>query len=185
MGFAVRRAVRAREALWRDPCILTLTVDRKRFSSPQEAHRVVADGKFIPRLMRMCGIKLWVWVLEFQQETGEGWPHWHLCIDRADLPGRMVPLARAWKLWRDTWHLGGLQLSVKRQGLTSAHALNYITKYLTKSPQSGYPEWVLHAHSIRFVQGCRALGPLVGKIKWDEADEETEEDDQSRDNTEE
>jgi len=165
--------------MWREPAILTLTVDRACFASPQDAHGKISGGKFIPRLMRMLGVRLWMWCLEFQQATGEGWPHWHLLVDLADLPGRRIDLKRAWTLWRDTWHLGGLDLSTKKTGMTSAHALNYITKYLTKFPDGGFPEWVLHAHSLRFVQGSRALGPLVGKISYGMPPDEEEEEEES------
>jgi hypothetical protein len=137
--------------------------------------------------MRRLGVKLWMWCLEFQSKTGEGWPHWHLLIDLADLPGQRIDLGKAWKLWRDAWRLGGLQLSSKliNQQMEVGHALNYITKYLTKQPEGGYPEWVLHSETIRFVQGCRRLGPLVGRSKETmedsiEEEEETENREQAR-----
>ena len=175
LGFTVRRNVQSRAPMWVAPCILTLTVDRREFTSPQEAHHRITRGKFIPRLMRLLGLTRWLWVLEFQQKTGDGWPHWHLCIDLAEVGGRL-DLSRAWSLWRDTWHLGGLDLSQRRAGMTAEHALNYITKYLTKSPEGGYPEWVLHANSVRFVQGSRSLGRLVGK--WQASEEESQEEEQ-------
>jgi hypothetical protein len=129
--------------------------------------------------MRLLGVKLWMWCLEFQTRTGEGWPHWHLLIDLADLPAQKIDLGKAWKLWRDNWKLGGLQLATKQLGqqLDAVHALNYITKYLVKHPAGGYPEWVLHAETIRFVQGSRVLGPLVGRITDDEPDDALEEPD--------
>jgi hypothetical protein len=117
-------------------------------------------------LMRALGVKRWLWALEFQQKTGEGWPHWHLLIDLADLKGHKLDLKRAWKFWHEKWGLGGLQLEAKNTKLTSAeHAIFYITKYLTKMPEGGFPIWVLKTHGIRFVQGCRKLGPLVARAK--------------------
>lgn len=48
--------------------------------------------------------------------------------------------------------------------MSAEHAVFYITKYLTKSPEGGFPVWVLEsAQSIRFVQGCRLIGPLIGR----------------------
>jgi hypothetical protein len=125
-----------------------------------------------------------MWCLEFQSKTGEGWPHWHLLIDLADLPGQRIDLKKAWHLWRNVYELGGLQLSSKmlNQRMEVGHALNYITKYLTKQPEGGYPEWVLHSETIRFVQGCRRLGPLVGRSK--ETMEESIEEEDSEENRE-
>jgi hypothetical protein len=116
--------------------------------------------------MRELGIKRWLYVLEFQTKTGDGWPHWHLMIDVGDLPGRRLNLARGWALWRDKWHLGGLDLAKKETKIQSAeHAVFYITKYLTKSPIGGYPLWVLDTHGVRFVQASRAVGAIVAKRK--------------------
>lgn len=163
-GWITRQKLLGKSQLWRQPAVFTLTIDRKRFSSPVAAFRKVVEGRHVARLMQLLGCKLWVWVLEYQQKTGNGWPHWHILVDLADLPGGRLDLRRAWKLWRDTWHLGGLDLSAKDVEFQSVeHALLYITKYLTKQPEGGYPTWVLKSkRMIRFVQGCRRLGPLVG-----------------------
>ena len=156
------------------PYLLTLTVDRRNFAGPEQAHRAIAGGRYIPRLMRLLGVKWWVCVLEFQGETGDGWPHWHLLIEMADVHGRL-DLSRAWHLWRDKWHLGGLDLSVRKTDFKStAHAINYITKYLIKFPANGWPVWVVNAtHRIRFIMASRLVGPLVAKEKkpWEVPEE--------------
>ena len=102
-------------------------------------------------------------MLEFQQRTGDGRPHWHILIDIANCPCGRIDLDAAWKFWRNKWHLGGLQLSVKRKFDDPIYAVNYITKYLTKYPAKGYPGWILKSKKrIRFFQGSRSLGPLSG-----------------------
>lgn len=175
-GWRVRQNLLAQKGKFRRPMLLTLTVDRngtvtgKGFASPQEAHRHVTDGKFISTLMRRLGVKRWVWVLEFQMTRGDGWPHWHLLIDVADLPRQRLDLHRAWALWRDTWRIGGIDLEHKRNRNGSRvhgieHAIRYITKYLTKAPQHGYPEWVLNSMRMRFVDKSTAIDPLVSRPK--------------------
>jgi hypothetical protein len=141
-------------------------VDREAFSSPVQAYRAVTRKKLVWRLMRALGVKRWFWVLEYQQKTGAGWPHWHILIDLNDVPGGgRVDLQKAWELWRDVWGVGRLQLEVRDVQFKSVeHALMYITKYLMKQPEGGFPTWVLKSRqAIRFFQGCRLLGPLVAK----------------------
>jgi hypothetical protein len=152
----------AKSAMFRKPAMLSLTVDRSRFASPEEAHRTITAGSFIPRFMRLLGLSTWLWVLEFQTKTGDGWPHWHLLVDLEDVGGRL-DLQHAWQLWRDRWHLGGLDLSSSRFA-DPQHAVLYITKYLTKMP-AAFPTWViLRQKAIRFVGGCKPIGSLTGQL---------------------
>jgi hypothetical protein len=162
MGWIVRQVLGAKLELWQAPKLFTLTVDRRQFSDPKQAWKHITDYKYVARLMRGLGIKRWLWVLEFQTRTGDGWPHWHLLIDVGDLPRHRVDLAKAWRLWRDEWGLGGLDLAKKETRIkTPQHAVFYITKYLTKHPRGGYPLWVMEAHGIRFLGASRAVGRLV------------------------
>lgn len=160
----MRERLVAKAGEFRRPKLFTLTVDRRRFpGGPQEAHQFISEGRYVARLLRLLGVPLWAWVLEFQTKTGEGWPHWHILIDLARCPKGRIDLKRAWALWRDTWHLGGLDLSDKdRKFKDPTHAIHYITKYLIKQPEGGYPEWVLNTHGVKFIGSCRSLGPLVG-----------------------
>jgi hypothetical protein len=113
--------------------------------------------------MRLLGVKRWVWVLEFQTKTGDGWPHWHLLVDLFDAPGGRIDLNRAWHLWRDKWHLGGLDLQVKRFFDDPRHAVMYISKYLTKMPEA-FPLWVIDGgRAIRFIGGAKRMGSLTGQ----------------------
>ena len=173
-GFKVRAALLARVStgLFERPQLLTLTIDRsgtttgKGFGSPAEAHDYVTAMGYVRSLMRQLGVGVWAWVLEFQQGSGEGWPHWHVLIDLATCPGGRVDYGRAWHLWRDKWRMGGLDFSrAQRNWKSSAAAINYVTKYLTKLPERGYPRWVLDkaraGEAVRFCGGCKAVTPLV------------------------
>ena len=162
MGFVLRMRLLAVADNFRKPALLTLTVDRENFGSCQAAHDFISSMGRIGLLMKRLGVKLWVWVLEFQQKSGDGWPHWHILVDLADCPGGKLDLKRAWSFWRDKWGIGGVDLQIKRRFRKPRHAINYITKYLIKSPKYGYPRWVLESvKAIRLVAACRKLGPLV------------------------
>lgn len=165
------------------PRLFTLTVDRRHFASPEAAYRHIADGSYMARLLRLLGVLQWVAVLEFQSETGDGWPHWHILFDLAAV-GFKLNLAKAWHLWRDTWGLGGLDLSERKSDFQSmGHAINYQTKYLTKSPVGGWPQWVMESkRRIRFISASKSVGPIVskdrtspGEVVGDEVYEEEEE----------
>ncbi len=117
--------------------------------------------------MRLLGVERWLWTLELQMKTGEGWPHWHLVID---LPPGGIDLTKAWRLWRDKWHLGGLDLQ-RKNNRNAEHAMFYVTKYLTKYPKEGFPDWILNLdRRIRWVQACGKLGPLVSDREQTTAD---------------
>jgi hypothetical protein len=112
--------------------------------------------------MRLLGVVTWFWVLEFQTKTGDGWPHWHVLVDLDDCGGRL-DLAKAWRLWRDKWGLGGLDLSTRRSFADREHAVLYVTKYLTKMPEA-FPVWVIiREKASRVIGGCKALGSLTGQ----------------------
>ena len=170
----------------RIPALLTLTVDRTRFASPEAAYEHVTGGKFIPTLMRKLGVKWWVSALEFQSKTGDGWPHWHVLIDKADLPtrevgGERVPhcfhLPTVWKLWREGWGIGGCDLGLPGdcgRNPDPQHAI----MYMTKQPKAGYPSWVLKRKKrTRFIAASKAVGPLVAWIKEGEEDAPPDPDD--------
>lgn len=163
LGWRVRQSMLAKAHRFRRPFLFTLTVDRKNFESPEAAHRYVTENALISRLMKLLGVLTWFWVLEFQTKSGGGWPHWHLLIDLEDVGG-FLDLKKAWRLWRDTYHVGGLDLDRKRRTFRSAvHAVLYITKYLTKKPEA-FPPWViLRDKAIRFVGGCKSIGSLTGQ----------------------
>lgn len=144
------------------PLMLTLTVDRSRHYDPLAAHERITEDGFIRRLMQRLGVKVWVWVLEFQGKTGLGWPHWHVLLDASHLPSRKIDLQLAWHLWRDEWGIGSIDVRAGDKFKGPKHAVFYITKYLTKHPKEGYPLWVLELPKrVRFFQASQSIGPLV------------------------
>ena len=58
-----RQNLLAKASRFRRPALLTLTLDRKIHGEPEEGHRTVTQNRFIPRLMRLLGVRVWVWVL--------------------------------------------------------------------------------------------------------------------------
>jgi hypothetical protein len=70
MGFVLRMRLLAVADHFRKPALLTLTVDRENFGSCQAAHDFISSMGRIGLLMKRLGVKLWVWVLEFQQKPG-------------------------------------------------------------------------------------------------------------------
>jgi hypothetical protein len=179
LGFRLRRNIirkQKAEDFFKCPVLLTLTVDRKNFRRAPQAHRHITAERHVARLMRRLGIERWFWILEFQGKTGEGWPHWHVLID---LDGQDLGLLRqrSWRIWRDEWRVGGIDLPHPDKFGDAVHAINYATKYVMKQPDGGYPLWVLNSRRrIRFVGGCRKLGPLVSERPAAETPDQTNED---------
>lgn len=160
---------------WKNPRMMTMTVDRSKFASPQAAYREVMERRYLPRLMEALGVVRWVRVLEFQMKTGDGWPHWHVLADATGSKGR-VDLKMAWRLWRDTWGVGGLDLSNNERllGRPVRDIIKYLCKYMVKFPEKGFPKWVLELSNVRFVQGSRSVGALVCGGRDEQVPEEEE-----------
>lgn len=187
-GLALKRHLLAKAALFKSPRLYTVTINRAWFKSPEEAYNYVLGKKFLARLLtKEMGVRRWLWVLEAQENSGEGWPHWHILMDVSDLPGRWyhsgsretrvtkpkegrgwayIPhffdLNRVHRLLRE-WKIGEqCKLTVRRDEFNSPeHAINYIVKYLIKMPERGYPAWMYHHNRLRFIQASRALGRLT------------------------
>ena len=181
------------------PRLYTITVNREWFNNPKEAFKYIMGQKFIARLLtKEMGIRRWMWVLEAQEENGDGWPHWHILLDIGDLPAMWynkdtqeaqeqapedktgwvyIPhyfdLNKAHRLLTK-WKVGKqCKLSVKRNSFNTAkHAVFYITKYLIKTPNRGFPPWMLKTPRIRFYALSRDLRksdePVEPKDETDE-----------------
>jgi len=175
--------------MFKAPRLCTVTVNREWHDSPESAHDHVMKGGFLRRLFRLMEVERWVWVMEAQEESGDGWPHWHVLIDVADLPGQwynrglqvataqqpagkagwvfiphFVDLNRVHALLA-RWEVGRqCKLTVRREGFeSSAHAVNYITKYMIKMPRRGYPSWMLLRPRIRFAAASKEVGAVVAE----------------------
>jgi hypothetical protein len=152
---------------WASVMMLTLTIDPKLFGSPEEAFRYVKEHRCVPRLIRrlasagFLNSKQFFAVIEWQKN---GMPHFHVLVEAEFVPHK--ELAKAWgrfrpksaSKWEGTYEedqlkgmapeFGHVRFSRKRshggkQFASPEHAANYATKYLTKHPEEGYPDWVL------------------------------------------
>ena len=162
LGRRVQSRLLAGVRAWKNPRMMTLTVDRSHFAGPEDAYKKITEGRFLPRLMEALGVDRWVRVLEFQMKTGEGWPHWHVLIDKEGRRGH-VDYREAWRLWHDTWGIGGLDVTNNKRlrDRPVADVIRYLCKYMVKFPEKGFPSWVLALCNVRFVQGSRNVGALV------------------------
>lgn len=167
LGRTVRKRLHEKAGLFPAPRMITLTVDLKGtltgrpFASAEEAFRYVTDGKLIPKLMAKLGRKYWVRVLEFQ---ANGAPHWHIVMDCSDLVGSEFSYDLVTKWWLRVWKVGLWRASGKSEGFASpSHAMNYVSKYLIKQPECGYPAWAweMLRKELRFVGASKAVGSLV------------------------
>ena len=88
-GIHLREKLLDRAELFKVPRLFTITINRDWFKSPHDAYDWVMKKKFIARLLtQKMGISRWFWVLEVQENSGDGWPHWHIMLDISDLPGK-------------------------------------------------------------------------------------------------
>ena len=185
------------------PKLFTFTVNPSAFDSPLQAYRFVRDKNFIPRMMRYMHIKKWVCVLECQKN---GFPHWHIIADISDLKEawikgqgeslkvcfknpddksyhhvlHYVNMKQMHKLWRK-WGIGEqVDFSRKKGRKNKAHCFNYITKYLIKNPENGFPQWLLDEEKVCFVSASKAVGSLFGSksVKSESAEKEENEDEE-------
>jgi hypothetical protein len=129
--------------------MLTFTIDRNLFDSAEEAYKWACKDRSISRVMAELRPHLssrdYFYVVEFQKDGG--WPHWHVLMN-----SNFVPIAAARAAWRrcvpkDRRHLirpsidsMGIVRYSKPEGFTSPkHAGLYVSKYLTKFPEDGFP----------------------------------------------
>ena len=160
---AVAHCVKWRERLrpqvgqWESVMMLTLTIDQTKFDGPREAYEYVGKKRKISELIRKLHrdkvliTKRFTATLEFQKN---GWPHWHLLVESRFVPKHDL---------QETWGLGNCHFS-KRDFVDSSHAVNYATKYITKTSKEGdefwFPDWVLdYPGNIRRFSTSRGLCP--------------------------
>jgi hypothetical protein len=203
-GLALKESLMNKAYLFKEPRLYTITINREFFKNPAEAYHYVMDNKFIARLLtKEMKIKCWIWILEAQEKNGDGWPHWHILIDVADLPTKWYNRTtkksqytkpentRGWRKYNNffdlnkihrllhKWKIGGCYLSEKKSSFKSPrHAINYIVKYLIKTPERFFPQWMLHYTGLRFYNPSKALGSMSAeprKVKPKEQEEEQEE----------
>ncbi len=186
-GLELLKKFLKKQHLIKTPKLYTITINRILFSSPEEAYHYVMKKKFLARLLtKEMKVRRWVWVMEIQEKTGDGWPHWHILIDVSDLPlmwycretkdavkqkpenrqgwiaiPHFFDLNKVHRLLRK-WGIGEqCYLSETDKNVTSPEqAIRYIMKYLIKSPERGFPPWALKTPGMRFYQPSHDFGSL-------------------------
>lgn len=159
-GYELRKQLSARLLKFRSVFGITLTVDGELFQSPEAAWLYFSKGGLIGRFVRDLDrrghlhSKAYFWVVEFQKDTQQ--PHWHLLLDSSGIPyGEIVeiysryrpsdatPLAEPITAENYKGRAPGFGSVYFSPPADPLRAAGYVTKYLTKFPKHGFPDWVL------------------------------------------
>lgn len=138
---------------FRSLLMLTLTVDPTLFESHDAAYFYIRENRCISVLMQSLDrhghlhSRRYFYVLEFQKS---GNPHYHVLVDASFIPH--AELQTQWGKNRPK-QLSPPEANRPGFGMTmisksdfeggAPHAARYATKYLVKTPEEGWPEWVL------------------------------------------
>ena len=136
-----REALRPALSCWTSVIMLTLTVDPANYETPEAAYLDVgkrrAVSKLIAKLLRrkMIRSKEFTCTIEFHKS---GWPHYHVLVDSSFVEKHEL---------QKCWGLGHCWFS-RHKFKTIAHAINYATKYISKTSKDDenefwFPDWVL------------------------------------------
>jgi len=85
LGSDWRRRLVARWGPWVEYAVMiTLTLDRSRFSCPEDARRFVLRNRSVSRAMSRFGLEMGLevrgrYAVKFELQRG-GWPHWHVLL---------------------------------------------------------------------------------------------------------
>lgn len=117
---------------WKAVLMITLTVDPKRFASPEDALRHVGEKRKISELIRalvrrkLLRNREFTCTLEFHKKETGGWPHWHLLVESRFIDKHKL---------QEAWGVGHCWLS-KHDFKSIEHAINYATKYIVKTDEA-------------------------------------------------
>jgi len=152
-GYTLRARLIDRLKALQSLMMLTLTVDPLLFASPQAAYRYLRERRAISTLMQdldRAGFLLsrhYFYVVEFQRETEQA--HFHVLINATFVPKPVIDAV--WSKHRpraagppdpNRPALGMTRFSAPKFA-DALHAGRYATKYLVKTPEQGWPSWVL------------------------------------------
>ena len=151
LGLALKRRLSRELRRFRGLMMLTFTVDPELFESPQAAYAYVTTKRCVAVAVQ----RLDRWGLLHSRDSfavvewqANGWPHWHVLINASHVPFEQLCEAwnRNWRGWRARVDLGRpgfgcVRFSAPRLG-DASKAAGYVTAYLTKVPERGYPQWV-------------------------------------------
>ena len=134
---------------WRDLRMLTLTLNHEHFGAPEKGFDHVGKKRAISELAKRFGFRF-IEALEFHKD---GWPHWHLLIDK------WVDAGEVWKVWE---RLIGAKSRVDLLRITrgAKGGARYIAKYMSKGAK--LPAWVKERR-VRFFSNSRSV---VSWSKW-------------------
>lgn len=159
LGYALRDRLRAALSTFRAVYMLTLTVDPELFRrgtdpDPEGAYRYLCRKRCVARLVDQLyeagylRSKRYFYVVEWQEHTE--FPHFHVVLDAQFIPFREI--CRCWNSFRPPWAgpivgkrpgFGSVQFT--KRSTDADGCARYVSKYLTKHPQHGYPAWVMDA----------------------------------------
>jgi len=170
-GPRLRARLIDRVGSWRSPMMLTFTVDPALFESAESAFKWVMSQRAIARVMKQVEkfrhSGQWFSVVEWQKN---GWPHWHVLCDAEFLPikrveaewARFVPVQARHRMRVGT--LGMVRFSKPGKFKSAKHAALYVSKYLVKFPENGFPAWVMQAtYRIRRYSESRGFWGTLSK----------------------
>ena len=126
---------------WPRVSMITLTIDPKKFDSPQEAYEFIQGKRGVAELIRKMDRdgfledRRFFYAIEFH---GNGWVHWHVAVIPTKVKHGKL---NAGNYLYNSWGYGAVKES--KGGIKDPmHAMNYLTKYVAKQEQRA-PEWVL------------------------------------------
>jgi hypothetical protein len=137
----------------------TFTVDPELFRDPVQAYRYMRERRCIARTLQdiwragYLHSQRYFYVVEWQRDTEQA--HFHVLLDASYIPWHFV--LESWSKHRpaeagpvrdDRPAFGTVIFSKGKGGrkgpfASAYHAACYATKYLTKTPEHGFPAWVL------------------------------------------
>jgi hypothetical protein len=154
-GMKLRRKLVATINRWQacKPVMVTLTQNPELFGGPREGLDHVrttgAISKLAKKLRRYCKSGLYFCVVEYHES---GWPHWHMMLDAEYIPASAI--RDAWyslgpkdRDWTHNPH-GITDVRSPKKFKSKEHRFNYLTKYITKIPKQGFPDWLLDAPDL-------------------------------------
>lgn len=154
MGYDVRKKLVPILETFSGLLLVTLTVDPTLFSDPKSAYLYMMKRRVIARTVQdlyrwgCLSSRRYFYVIEWQEKTEQ--VHFHVLLD-----AQFIPFDRLLKSWSkhrpkdagptvgDRPKFGTVLVSKARFEGGPAHAARYVTKYLVKNPEHGFPQWVL------------------------------------------
>ncbi|MGP1346375.1 MAG: rolling circle replication-associated protein [Phycisphaerales bacterium] len=134
--------------------MLTLTIDPELFPSPYRAYLYLRERRAISVLIQglhrggHLHSRRYISVVEFQKQTEQ--PHFHVLVDATRIPKAAIDAE--WSKNRPRTAppvasnrpaFGMTRFSRREFEGGPIHAARYVTKYLVKTPEHGYPGWAL------------------------------------------